>query len=111
MVPFIWICRRKLFELEKDYYFQQDGAPSHKYSSMGAYLKEEVPSQWLPRSPDFRQQDFFVLGERIIDKVYRTKPTTGDPLKAEIDRACNEILQEMIHQVSRMDINLNICAE
>ncbi|GBM45178.1 hypothetical protein AVEN_181071-1 [Araneus ventricosus] len=65
-------------------WFQHDGAPAHKTSSVKQYLVEEFGEQitgyvgfqeWPPRSPDLTPMDFFLWGYLKL-QVYATPPPT-----------------------------------
>ena len=53
---------------DKEFYFQQDGAPPHYHRDVRAYLDKNLPNRWIgqrgniespPRSPDLTPPDFF----------------------------------------------------
>ena len=53
---------------DEEFYFQQDGAPSHYHRDVRAYLDENLPKRWIwrrgsiefpPRSPDLTPLDSF----------------------------------------------------
>ncbi|GBO13544.1 hypothetical protein AVEN_184866-1 [Araneus ventricosus] len=74
------------FQLQ-NVWFQHDGAPAHKTSSVKQYLVEEFGEQiigycgfqeWPPRSPDLTPMDFFLWGY-LKQHVYATPlPTLQD---------------------------------
>ncbi|GBN17446.1 hypothetical protein AVEN_120120-1 [Araneus ventricosus] len=79
-------CTFVCFQLQ-NVWFQHDGAPEHKTSSMKQYLVEEFGEQiighcgfeeWLPRSPDVTPMDFLLWGY-LKQQVYATLlPTLQD---------------------------------
>ena len=79
----------------KDFIFQQDGAPGHTAQSMQACLREPginfwQKNMWLPSSPDFSPLDFSIWGhiESIACSKSHSSPTA---LKRSVNHAwCNE---------------------
>ncbi|GBM07586.1 hypothetical protein AVEN_230023-1 [Araneus ventricosus] len=68
----------------RNVWFQHDGAPSHKTSSVKQYLVVEFGEQiigyggfqeWPPRSPDLTPMDFFLWGN-LKQQVYAARPPT-----------------------------------
>ncbi|KAJ4437251.1 hypothetical protein ANN_17386 [Periplaneta americana] len=73
---------RTLYENE-EFYFQQDGAPSHCHRDVRAY-DDNLPGRWIgrrgpiefpTRSPDLIPLDFY-LWKTLKNVVYRRKPAT-----------------------------------
>ena len=65
-------------------WFQLDGPPQQKVSSVKQYLRDTFQQQiigyvscieWSPRSPDLNPLDFFLWGY-INQRVYATPPST-----------------------------------
>lgn len=81
--------------------FSKDEATFHCHNDLRVYVNENLPDRWIAcHRMAFRTQDIgFFLWRRINGKLYLAKQITGDPLKAEIGRARNEIPQEMSRHV------------
>lgn len=99
----------KLKELdeEAEIWFQQDGATAHTAKKSMDVLREMFPSHvislrgdvgWPARSPDLSPCDYFLWGY-VKAKVFKTRPTTIEALKASIRQTVEEIPQEMTHRV------------
>ena len=82
-----------------DFYFQQDGAPSHFALAVRELLDLKFPNRWIghrgaiewpPRSPDLSPLNFF-FGGTVKDKVFARKPRTiEDMIKITLE-ACQKI--------------------
>ncbi|GBM51825.1 hypothetical protein AVEN_226753-1 [Araneus ventricosus] len=90
-------------------WFQHDGAPAHKTSSVKQCLMEEFGEkisgyggfqEWPPRSPDPTPMDFFLWGY-LKQKVYATPPPTLQELQRRITDACANVTPAMLHLVQR----------
>ena len=93
----------------EEFYFQQDGAPSHYHRDVRAYLDHKLPGHWIgrrgpiefpPRSPDLTPLDFY-LWETLQNVVYRRKPATLAALREEIKTACAAIAEDTFANVAR----------
>ena len=78
------------------YYFQQDGASSHRGNKVQKYLKGKFGDKfidkknWPPRSPDLNPCDFFLWGY-LKSRVYNPLPNNLDELKDNIIREIKKI--------------------
>ncbi|GBO34265.1 hypothetical protein AVEN_114884-1 [Araneus ventricosus] len=90
-------------------WFQHDGAPAHKTSSVKQDLVEEFGEQiigygglqeWPPRSPDLTPMDFFLWGY-LKQQMYATPPPTLQDLQRRITDACAYVTPVMLHRVQR----------
>ena len=95
------IIRRKRM---RQFWFQQDGAPSHTSRITIDFLKNLFPGRlmsksgdldWPPRSPDLTPADFFLWGY-LKSKVYVNKPRTVEELKDNIREEIAAILAEIL---------------
>ncbi|GBM38431.1 hypothetical protein AVEN_33718-1 [Araneus ventricosus] len=88
LIEALLYCEREIEEKDtpsgcvqlRNVWFQYDGAPEHKISSVKQYLVEEFEEQiigyggfqeWPPRSPDLTPMDFFLWGY-LKQQVYAT---------------------------------------
>ncbi|GBN84213.1 hypothetical protein AVEN_33599-1 [Araneus ventricosus] len=69
----------------RNVWFQHDGAPPHKVSSVQQYIRDTFQQQvigyggcveWPPRSPDLNPLEFFLWGY-TKQRVYTTPPPTS----------------------------------
>ncbi|GBL74584.1 hypothetical protein AVEN_235495-1 [Araneus ventricosus] len=90
-------------------WFQNDGAPPHKVSSVQQYIRETFQQQvigyggcveWPPRSPDLNPLGFFLWG-CIKQRVYSTPPPTLQELRNRITDACESVSPAMLYNVQR----------
>lgn len=97
----------------RDLFFQQDGAPPHYALPVRAYLDEVFPNRWIgrrgmiewpPRSPDLTPLDYFLWGY-LKSKVYVTRPTHLEDLKARIRQEIRKISADVIDNVQKEFIN------
>ncbi|GBL80916.1 hypothetical protein AVEN_26325-1 [Araneus ventricosus] len=79
-------------------WFQHDGVPAHKTSSVKQYLVEE--QEWPPHSPDLTPMDFFLWGY-LKQQVYATPPPTLQDLQRRITNACASVTPAILHRVQR----------
>ncbi|GBN12752.1 hypothetical protein AVEN_246721-1 [Araneus ventricosus] len=88
-------------------WFQHDGAPTHKTSSVKQYLVEEFGEQitgycgfqeWPSRSPDLIPMGFFLWGY-FKQHVYATPLPTLQDLQRRITNACTSVTPAMLHRV------------
>ncbi|GBN13848.1 hypothetical protein AVEN_151935-1 [Araneus ventricosus] len=101
-------CTFVCFQL-RNVWFQHDGAPAHKTSSVKQYLVEEFGEQiigyggfqeWPPRSPDPSLTDFFLWGY-LKQQVYATPKPTLQDLQRRIMDACANVTPAMLNRVQR----------
>ncbi|GBL93658.1 hypothetical protein AVEN_25646-1 [Araneus ventricosus] len=101
-------CTFVCFQL-RNVWFQHDGAPSYKTSSMKQYLVEDCREQiiwydsfqeWPPCSPDLTPMDFFLWG-CLRQQVYATHPPTLQDLQRRITDACANVASALLHRVQR----------
>jgi hypothetical protein len=101
--------------------FQQDGATPHWKKTVRAWLDEEFPNRWIgrdspnmpwaPYSPDLSPLDFFLWGW-IRERVYRTEPLDLNDLQSRIQRAFDDLPQEMIDRaIDSYERRLRRCIE
>jgi hypothetical protein len=81
--------------LEKERYFQQDGAPPHYHNNVRNFHNVCFPGRWirhrgrveyLPRTPAKTHLDFYFWGT-LNNTVYTEKPRTVQGLSHEIEIA------------------------
>ncbi|GBN02103.1 hypothetical protein AVEN_9672-1 [Araneus ventricosus] len=93
----------------RNVWFQHDGAPAHKSSSVKQYLMEEFGEQiigyrgfqeWPPRSLDLTPMDFFLWGY-LRQQVYATPLPTLQDLQRRITDDCANMTPAMLHRVQR----------
>ncbi|GBO05084.1 hypothetical protein AVEN_140368-1, partial [Araneus ventricosus] len=93
----------------RNVWFQYDGAPPHKVSSVQQYIRDNFQQQvigyggcveWPPRSPDLNPLDFFQW-EYIKQRVYATPPPTLKELRNRIMDACDSVSPDMLYNVQR----------
>ncbi|GBN10967.1 hypothetical protein AVEN_101673-1 [Araneus ventricosus] len=101
-------CTFVCFQL-RNVWFQHDGTPAHKTSSVKQYLMEEFGEQiigygsfqeWPRRSPDLTPMDFFLWGH-FLQEVYATPPPSLQDLQRRITNACANVTSAMLHRVQR----------
>ena len=92
-----------------DFWFQQDGATSHRAHFTINLLKESFgervisrngPVDWPPRSCDITPLDYFLWG-RVKALVYANKPATIEQLEAKITREIHAIRPEVLERVMK----------
>ena len=90
-------------------FFQQDGAPAHRYRRCTRFLNNFKPNHWIgnngpinwpPRSPDLTPMDFSIWGY-IKDLVYLTTPANLDDLKLRIQLACDKITPRVLKNIQK----------
>ncbi|GBM37339.1 hypothetical protein AVEN_40287-1 [Araneus ventricosus] len=93
----------------RNVWFQPDGAPPHKVSSVQQYIRNTFQQQvigygdyveWPPRSPDLNPLDFFLCGY-VKQQVYVTPPPTLQDLRNRITDACASVSPAMLYNVQR----------
>ncbi|GBM48268.1 hypothetical protein AVEN_98019-1 [Araneus ventricosus] len=99
-------------------WFQHDGAPPHKVSSVQQYIRDTFQQQvigyggcveWNPSSPDLNPLDFFLWGY-IKQRVYATPPPTLQELLNRITDACASVSPAMLYNVQReVQSRVQIC--
>ncbi|GBM59789.1 hypothetical protein AVEN_14373-2-1, partial [Araneus ventricosus] len=91
----------------RNVWFQHDGAPAQKTSSVKQYLVEEYGEQiigyggfqeWSPCSPDLTPIDFFLWGY-LKQQVYETPQPTLQDLQRRITNA--NVTPAMVHRAQR----------
>ncbi|GBN08167.1 hypothetical protein AVEN_1034-2-1, partial [Araneus ventricosus] len=93
----------------RNVWFQHDGAPPHKVSSVQQYIRDTFQQQvigcggcveWPPRSPDLNPLDFFLWGY-IKQRLYATPPLTLQELRNRITDACARVSPAILCSVQR----------
>ncbi|GBN39250.1 hypothetical protein AVEN_167095-1, partial [Araneus ventricosus] len=93
----------------RNVWFQHDGAPPHKVSSVQKYNWDTFQQQvigyggsveWPPRSPDLNPMDFFLWGY-IQQRVYATPKPTLQELRNRITDACASVSPAMLYNVQQ----------
>ncbi|GBM52907.1 hypothetical protein AVEN_197213-1 [Araneus ventricosus] len=88
-------------------WFQHDGSPPHKLSSVQQYIRDTFQQQvigyggcveWPPRSLDLNPLDFF-LWVYIQQRVHATPPPTLQELRNRITDACASVSPAMLYNV------------
>ena len=97
-------------------WFQHDGAPPHKVSSVQQYLRDTFQQQiigyggcveWSPRSLALE----FFLWRYIKQRVYATPPSTFQELRNRITDACASASPTMLYSVHReVQFRLQMCS-
>ena len=82
---------------DKDFIFQQDGAPSHTSGQTQTFLEEKFinfikKTEWPPQSPDWNPMDYSIWNS-LKEKVYgnRSDRFTLPELKAKIQDSWSQI--------------------
>ncbi|GBL72830.1 hypothetical protein AVEN_128034-1 [Araneus ventricosus] len=93
----------------RNVWFQHDGAPLHKVSSVQQYIRDTFQQQvigyggfveWPPRSPDLNPMDFFLWGY-IKQRVCAIPPPTLQELRNGITDSCASVSPAMLYNVQR----------
>ncbi|GBM08318.1 hypothetical protein AVEN_101443-1 [Araneus ventricosus] len=93
----------------RNVWFQHDGAPPHKVSSVQQYIGDTFQQQvigyscsveWPPRSLDLNPLDFLLWGY-IKQRVYATPPPTLQELLNCMTDACASVPPAMLYGVQR----------
>ncbi|GBN11937.1 hypothetical protein AVEN_269098-1 [Araneus ventricosus] len=93
----------------RNVWFQHDGAPPQKISSVQQFIRETFQQQvigsggcveWSPRSPDLDPMDFFLRGY-VKQRVYATPPPTIQELRNRITDVCTSLSPAMLCNVQR----------
>ncbi|GBN55667.1 hypothetical protein AVEN_211123-2-1, partial [Araneus ventricosus] len=93
----------------RNVWFQHDGAPPYKVSSVQQYIRDTIQQQvigygdcveWPPRSPDLKPLDFFLWGY-IKQRVYATPPPKLQELRNRITDAYVRASPAMLYNVQR----------
>ncbi|GBO35361.1 hypothetical protein AVEN_41616-1 [Araneus ventricosus] len=93
----------------RNVWFQHDGAPPHKVSSVQPYILDTFQQpvigyggclEWPPRSPDMNPLNFFLWGY-IKQRVYATPPPILIELRNRITDACACVSPAMLYNVQR----------
>lgn len=105
---------------QRDFLFQQDGAPPHYARCVrewldinfhGRWIGRRGPIDWPARSPDLSPMDFFVWGV-LKDMVYKEKPRTIPDLRRLINDKFATIDVEVCQKVCRsVASRLHSCVE
>jgi hypothetical protein len=91
-------------------WFQQNGATSHTARMGTEKLREMFPHRlisrfrdgnWPPRSPDFSAPDYFCGVIWRVSRVFETRPTTLDELKADIREVIHDVLQRVMDDFTK----------
>ncbi|GBM96167.1 hypothetical protein AVEN_23260-1 [Araneus ventricosus] len=104
------VLRKQLWLSDlRNVWFQHDGAPPHKVSSVQQYIRDTFQQhvicyggcvEWPPRSPDLNPLDFFLWGY-IKQRVYAIPPPTLQELRNRITDACASVSPAMLYNVQR----------
>ncbi|GBM50481.1 hypothetical protein AVEN_127542-1 [Araneus ventricosus] len=98
----------------RNVWFQHDGGPPHKVSSVQQYIRDTFQQQvighggcveWPPRSPDMNPWDFFLWGY-IKQRVYANPPPTLQELRNRITNACASLSPAMREVQSRVQMRI-----
>ena len=88
----------------KNFIFQQDGAPAHTSQRTQEWLEENSPDfikkdEWPPNSPDLNPLDFHVWGVMLHKyQAYVPKPTTTSELKTVLENIWSDLPQLSIEK-------------
>lgn len=94
-------------QIDRNIWYQQDGAPPHFAVEVRAYLNEVFPNRWIgrrgaiewpARSPDMTPLDYFLWGY-LKSKVYVNRPNNIESLKIKIREEIEHITPETIQDV------------
>lgn len=107
-------------EIDRNIWYQQDGAAPHFALEVRAYLNQVFPNRWIgrrgeiewpARSPDLTPLDYFLWGY-LKSKVYFNRPNNVDDLKERIRQEINQITPETIQNVlEEFQQRLHYCQE
>ena len=86
----------------KNYFFHQDSAPSHKAASTIAWLEQRnipfiKPDEWMPSSPDASPCDYFLWGY-LKAQLNKKSPRSVEGLKTAISATLKKIPQDMLNR-------------
>ncbi|GBL87568.1 hypothetical protein AVEN_165175-1 [Araneus ventricosus] len=93
----------------RNVWFQHDGVPPHKASSVQQYIRDTFQQQvigcggcaeWPPRSPGLNLLDIFLWGY-IKQRVNANPPPTLQELRNRITDACASVSPAMLYNVQR----------
>jgi hypothetical protein len=100
-------------QMNKDFIFQQGGAPPHWHEDVRCSLNQSLPQRWIgrignedlallfwpPRSPDLTHCDFF-LWVLVKEAVYvPSLPSNLDDLKNRFRAAVSSVTQDNLFRV------------
>ncbi|GBM98989.1 hypothetical protein AVEN_45562-1 [Araneus ventricosus] len=98
-------------------WFQHDGTPPHKVSSVQQYIRDTFQQQvvgyggcveWPPCSHDLKPLDFFLWGY-IKQRVYATPPPTLQELRNCIVDACASVSLAMYNVQREVQSRVQMC--
>ncbi|GBM02237.1 hypothetical protein AVEN_108794-1 [Araneus ventricosus] len=93
----------------RNVWFQHDGAPPHKVSSVQQYIRDTFQQlvigyggcvEWPPRSPNLNPLEFFLWGY-IKQRAHATPPSTLQELRNRITDVCARVSPAMLYYVQR----------
>lgn len=90
--------------LQRNFVFQQDGAPAHTAQQTQDFLTISTPDfirkdEWPPNSPDLNPLDYCVWGLMVTEyEKYSFKPTTLAELKAVLQTIWDGLSQDSINK-------------
>lgn len=103
----------------KQYFYQQDGAPCHCSNKCLSFLAEKFPQRlisrrtnqpWPAHSPDLSPLDFWFWGE-METVVYQRKPETLEDLKKLISNTARRMSEEKVRRAAAsFTRRVEICA-
>ncbi|GBN85872.1 hypothetical protein AVEN_269690-1 [Araneus ventricosus] len=105
----IWIGEDLPLSDLRNIWFQNDGAHTHKVSSVQQYIRDTFQQQvigyggcveWPPHSPDLNPLDF-CRWRYVKQRVYTTPPPTLQELRNRITDACASVAPAMLYNVQR----------
>ena len=77
-------------------WWAQDSAPAHKRNDVRDHIMGHGHErEWLPRSPDLTQCDFFLWGY-VKSKVYASPPVSVEELRGRIIREITNLKADRI---------------
>ena len=101
----VWPAVRSVAN-RKNLYFQQDGATPHTTNQVmeflhnkfhGRVISRKADFEWPPKSPDLNPLDYWFWGHCEAE-VLRTKPTTLDELKEEVEAFCETVSGDVVEK-------------
>ena len=90
----------------RNLYFQQDGATPHTTNQVmdflnqkfqGRVISRKADFEWPPKSPDLNPLDYWFWGHCEAE-VIRTKPTTLDQLKQEVEAFAETLTGDVVEK-------------
>lgn len=107
--------------VDRDTWYQQDGAPPHNTNDVARYIYQIFNDRWFgnngahmwpPRSPDLTPLDFYLWG-RVRNLLYHTPVTTKEDCIGRFRNIINNLSHEEVHRATHQGVEkrLHKCLE